>query len=122
MKKILIIEHDQFTRDVYEEVLADAGFQVITALDGQDGLNKAQEGGYDLVLLDMMMPKMNGLKVVKGLNTTAPKQPNGQIILLTNLAHDPVIKEGLETGAKAYLIKSDLNPDELVKHVKEFLG
>lgn len=121
-QKILIIEDDTYTRELYEEVLKEAGFTTESAVDGEEGLVKAQEGGYSLVLLDIVLPKRDGIEVLKGLKEKPPKAKNGPIVLLTNLAHDPVIKEGMSLGAKAYLIKSDLNPDELVEKVKQFLG
>lgn len=120
IKKILLIEDDQFTRELYQDVFTTAGFDIITAPDGEAGLIKAREGGYDLILLDVMMPKLDGLGVLKGLKAQGPKKPNGSIVLLTNLAHDPVVKEALENGAKAYLVKAELNPDELVEKAKSF--
>lgn len=121
-KKILLVEDDIYTRDVYVEVLGDAGFEVISAQDGEEGLVKASQGGFDLILLDVMMPKLDGLGVLRNLSQKPPQSQNGPIILLTNLGHDPVIKEALSLGAKSYLIKSDLNPDQLVLAVKKFLG
>src|SRR3989344_5115083 len=90
-KRILLVEDDQFTRELYEEVLKDAGFEVDTAVDGIDGLSKIKTGGYDLILLDVMMPKMDGLDVLRSLMNEPPKVKSGPIVLLTNLTNDPVI-------------------------------
>lgn len=120
-KKILVVEDDEFVRDVYIETLKDEGYVVDFAVDGQDGLLKAQEGGFDLILLDMMMPKMNGIDLLSSLKQNPSKQANGPIILLTNLAQDPVINQAMQLGAKAYLIKSDINPGDLVTYVKKYL-
>lgn len=120
-KKILLVEDDEFVRDIYKETLQEAGYTVDTANDGQEGVLKAQAGGYTLILLDMMMPNMNGIDLLKGLKASPPKNSNGPIILLTNLAQNPAINEAMELGAKNYLIKSDLNPDEFLKHVKTYL-
>ena len=60
-KKILLVEDDQFTRELYDEVLKDAGFDVTTAVNGEEGLGYIREGGYDLILLDVMMPKIDDL-------------------------------------------------------------
>ena len=73
------------------------------------------------VLLDMMMPKLDGLGVLAALKENPPKVSNGPIILLTNLAHDKVIDEAMQNGAKSYLIKSDMNPDEFLQNIKKFL-
>lgn len=120
-QKILLIEDDQFTRELYEDVFTEAGFDISSAPDGEAGLIKAREGGYDLILLDVMMPKLDGLGFLKGLKAQPAKTPNGPIVLLTNLAHDPVVKEALENGAKAYLVKAELNPDELIAKAKSWL-
>jgi two-component system, OmpR family, response regulator len=119
--KILIVEDDPFTRDLYEEVLRQEGFGVETAIDGEAGLIKLQEGGWRAVLLDIMMPKMDGLQVLKELAAKPPLVPNGPIIVLTNLAQDPIVNEALANGAKTYFLKSELNPDELVAKVKSYL-
>ncbi len=120
-QKILILEDDQYTRDVYQEVLTEAGYDVTVAVDGEEGLVKIREGSYSLILLDIMMPKLDGLGVLNSLKENPPKQKNGPVVLLTNLAHDPVLNKALELGAKGFLIKSDLNPDQLVSKVKEFI-
>ncbi|MBI2314955.1 response regulator [Candidatus Daviesbacteria bacterium] len=121
MKRILIVDDDQYIRDVYREVLEGEKYLVETAIDGQEGLIKAQEGGFDLILLDAMMPKVDGLGVLRGLKENPPKQENKVILLLTNLAHDKVIDEAMQNGAKSYLIKSEMNPDEFLQNIKKFL-
>lgn len=121
-KRILIIDDDLYIRELYEEVLKTACFDVMGASDGKDGLNKIVEGGFDLILLDIMMPQVDGLQLLHALKQTTTKKPNGKIILLTNLSHDPTIQEGLNAGAAAYLIKADVTPDQLVNKVKELLN
>lgn len=121
-KKILLVEDDQFTRELYEEVLRDAGFDVNSAVDGLDGLSKIKAGGYDLILLDVMMPKMDGLDVLRSLVNEPPKVQNGPVVLLTNLTNDPVIDTAYGLNAKGHLVKSDITPGELVEHVKKYTG
>jgi len=120
-KRILLIEDDLYTRELFEEVLKGAGFNVTTAFDGEMGLSRALEGGYNLILLDIVMSGMDGIEVLKRLKGSATKQKNGPIVMLTNLSHDPIIKQTLSLGAASYLIKSDLTPEELVKKVKGFI-
>lgn len=120
-KKILLIEDEVYTRDVYQEVLNEAGFEVTIAVDGQEGSLKASQGGYDLILLDMMLPKMDGLSVLAALRNKLPPKPNGPVIMLTNLTHGDIIKDGLSLGAKGHLVKANLTPDQLVIQVKKFL-
>ena len=121
MKKVLVVDDDQYIRDLYQDILKEAQFDVTTAVDGQEALLKAQEGGYDLILLDAMMPKVDGLGVLKGLKENPPKKANGPIVLLTNLAHDAVVTQALQEGAKTYLVKSEMNPEQFLENVKKFL-
>ena len=119
--KILLVEDDTNTLRLYQEILKDAGFVVTPAEDGKEGLAKAKEGGYSLILLDVMLPKIDGLALLTELKKDPPKIENGPIILLTNLAHGPVIKKALNIGAKGYIIKSDVTPDELIEKIKALL-
>ncbi len=121
-KKILIIEDDSYIRELYEEVLKDEGFEVESAIDGEAGLTKIRQGGYDLILLDMMLPKVDGLGVLRSVKNEPPIVKNGPIILVTNLAHDPVLKMAEDLGVKHAIIKSEINPGELVEKIKDYLS
>lgn len=120
-QKILIVDDEQYIRELYEEVLTNAGYEVETAADGKEGYEKIKVGGYDLILLDVMMPYMDGVGILSELAENKPQKTNGPIMLLTNLAYDPVISEALQKGAVACLNKADMNPDEFLKKVKEVL-
>lgn len=121
-KKILIIEDDQFLREFYEELLSTQGFVVDSAADGEIGLNKVTAGGYDLVLLDIMLPKKDGLQILRDLKITPSKQKNGPIVVLTNLGQDAVIKSCFEMGASGYMIKSALDPDQVLNEINNYLA
>ena len=121
MAKILVVEDDQFLRDLYNELLTEAGYTVALGVDGEEGLAKVTEGGYDLVLLDIMLPKMDGLEILKRVKQNHPKKDNGPIVLLTNLGQDAIIKEGFALGATGYIIKSAMTPDQVLAEVKVFL-
>jgi len=120
-KKILIVEDDQDVRELYAEVLRDEGFEVAEAVDGQSGLAKVLEGTYDLLLLDIMLPKFDGLEVLKTIKEKAEVK-GIPVILLTNLGREAIIKEGFSLGAEGYLIKSEHTPEEIVDEVKKFFG
>jgi len=120
-QKILIVDDDQFIREMYEEVLKNAGYEIETAEDGRGGLEKLMVGGYDLVLLDVMMPYLDGIGILRELKENKPTKTNGPIMLLTNLAYDPVIKEALDLGAVTCLNKAEMNPGEFLVKVKEIL-
>lgn len=121
MAKILVVDDDLYIRELYEEILERAGFEVVTAVDGEDGLAKTRQGGFNLILLDIKMPKLDGLGVLNNLAQTPPKVKNGPIVLLTNMAYDPIIQEALAKGASGYLVKVDLNPKSLVTKVAQLI-
>ena len=120
-KKILLVEDEDFIRELYVRQLTKEGFQVQSAPDGQTGLNLLAQGQYDLLLLDIMLPGMNGLQLLREFKTKNPASPM-ITILLTNLGQEAVIKEGFELGAQAYLIKASYTPDQVVTEVKNALG
>lgn len=120
-KKILIVEDDQFLREFYQELLQEEGYIVDVAAEGEGGLAKIQEIEYDLVLLDIMLPKKDGMEILKELKTHPPKSSNIKIVVLTNLGQESVIKQCFEFGADGYLIKSALNPDQVLQELKSYL-
>ncbi len=121
-QRILVVEDDEFLRELYDELLKGEGYDVVLAVDGDEGLNHISEGGFDLVLLDIMLPKMDGLEILRHVKSKPPKQKNGPVVLLTNLGQDSIIKEGFALGASGYLIKSAMNPDQVLSEVKVFLS
>ncbi|MBI4035975.1 response regulator transcription factor [Candidatus Daviesbacteria bacterium] len=120
-KKILIVEDDQFLREFYQELLQSENYQVQAAAEGEAGLAMLREGGFNLVLLDIMLPKKDGLQILRDLKIQPAKQQNGPIVVLTNLGQGAIIKECFNLGAEGYLIKSALNPDEVLTEIKSFL-
>jgi CheY-like chemotaxis protein len=121
-KRLLVVDDDLYIRELYEEVLKDEGYDVQTASNGEEALGKLQHGGFDLVLLDIMMPKLDGLGIMDALTKTPPPVKNGPILLLTNLDHEPLVKEAMDKGAQAFLIKADITPADLIAQVKKYLG
>ena len=120
-QKILLIEDDTYIRKLYAEVLEQAGYEVEVAEDGISGLDKINKGKFDAILLDVVMPRLDGLGVLESLEKNPPPQKNGPIILLSNLAKDPITQGGLDKGAVGYIVKSDINPDELIEKIQKFL-
>jgi CheY-like chemotaxis protein len=115
--KILLVDDDELIRDLYSEVLKDANFDVQSAKDGQEGFEMLKQGGYDVVLLDLIMPELDGVTVLRKLHDNPPGKPNRHIIVLTNLDFQPTLEEAMELGAESYLIKSAHTPDEVVEQV-----
>lgn len=120
-KKILLVEDEDFIRELYVRQLTKEGFLVKSAPDGQTGLNTLKAEPFDLLLLDIMLPGMNGLQLLREFKTQNPASPM-ITILLTNLGQEAVIKEGFELGASAYLIKASYTPDQVVTEVKNALA
>ncbi|OGE32308.1 hypothetical protein A3D83_02685 [Candidatus Daviesbacteria bacterium RIFCSPHIGHO2_02_FULL_41_10] len=119
-KKILLVEDEDFIKELYTRQLTKAGFAVKSAVDGQSGLEALKAETFDLLLLDIMLPGMNGLQLLREFRTQNPNSPM-ITILLTNLGQEAVIKEGFELGAQAYLIKASYTPDQVVNEVKNAL-
>ena len=120
-KKILIVEDDQFLREFYQELLIAEGYFVDMAPDGEVALKKIWEKEFDLILLDIMLPKKDGVQILRELKTRPPKSPQVPIVVLTNLGQDTIIKECFDLGAEGYLIKSALNPDQVLTEIKSYL-
>lgn len=120
-KKILIVEDDQYLREFYQELLTAEGYFVDVAVDGEMALSKIQQNEYDLILLDIMLPKKDGVSLLNDLKTHPAKSPGVSIVVLTNLGQDTIIKECFELGAVGYIIKSAMNPDQVLTEVKSYL-
>ena len=122
MNRVLLVDDDEALRQMYNLILEKAGYQLELANDGIQGLAKAREGGYDLILLDLMMPNLDGIGFLKALQEEPPKRPNGPIIVLSNAGYDAVAKEAESLGAVGFLMKADLLPKDLVGEVKRYLS
>lgn len=118
--KILLVEDDAFLISMYVTKFELEGFVVLTADDGEKGLAMAAAQQPDIILLDIMLPKMNGFDVLKGLkkNKETEKIP---VILLTNLSQQSEVERGLSMGAQDYLIKAHFMPSEVLDKIKKIL-
>ena len=119
-KRILIIEDDLDHQGLYTSVLTEAGYTVDAASDGVEGERKIREGKADLVLLDIILPKTDGMNILKNLKAFPPKTMP-KIVLLTNLPDERVAKEGLKNGADGFLMKSKIEPQDLALEVRSYL-
>jgi len=121
MAKVLIVEDDQMLGDMYASKFQADGFTVLRASDGADGLKVAEKEKPDAILLDVIMPKLDGFATLQQLkaNKDLAKIP---VIMLTNLGQDEDIKKGKELGASDYFVKANQTPSEIVAKVKSLLG
>lgn len=107
-------------RELYARQLNKAGFVVKPVETGEEGLKALQEDTFDLLLLDIMLPGMNGLQMLREFKLKNLQSPM-ITVLLTNLGQESVIKEGFDLGAQAYLIKTSYTPDQVVQEVRNIL-
>ena len=119
-RRILLVEDDRFLRKAAETTLKQQGFTVITAADGEEALRVARSEPLDLILLDLIMPKLNGFQVLNALKKDAPTA-NIPVIILSNLGQDRDVQQAMEAGATAYFIKADLSLQALVQRVEQAL-
>lgn len=120
MPRILIVEDDPILSRLYQRVFALEGYDVEAAIDGRDALVKVAACIPSVMLLDIMMPNMNGLQVLDRLK--ADKKTSGiPVVVLTNLAGVADAKAALDKGARKYVIKSEYEPKQVVAMVKDVL-
>ena len=120
MKKILFIEDESALQKTFGEVLGQEGYQVISALDGESGLRLAKSEKPDLILLDLVLPKIHGFEVLKTLKKDEETK-DIPIIVLTHLEAIEDIEKAIELGATTYLVKAQYSLEEVVVKVKKVL-
>ncbi len=120
-KKILFIEDESALQKTFADVLIREGYEVISALDGEIGLKLAKTKKPDLILLDLILPKVHGFDVLKQLKED-PETKEIPVIILTNLEGLKDISKVLELGASAYLVKADYTLGEVVEKIKKALN
>jgi len=118
VKRILIVDDDKVVVESAKRVLEEEGFQVETALSGEDAVNMVGRIAFDLLLIDLMMPGQDGISVSQ---ETSRLRPETQVILMSGYATAESAAEGLKAGAKAFIAKP-FTPDELLDSVKRVLG
>lgn len=117
---LLIIEDDALMSRLYQKIFKFEGYNVQTASDGLDGLEKIRKEKPTIILLDIMMPRMNGLQVLEKLKAD-PDTKNIPVVVLTNLAGEKDAEVALSKGAIKYIIKSEYEPKQIAAMVKEIL-
>jgi DNA-binding response OmpR family regulator len=120
-KKILFVEDEPALHKTLGEFLKQEGYEVVSALDGEVGLRLAREEKPDLILLDLVLPKLHGFEVLKALKGDSGTE-NIPVIVLTNLEATADIEKALEIGATTYLVKATYALEEVVEKIKKALG
>jgi len=124
MKQILLIEDDPFMIDIYTTKLKENGFLVEVAEDGAEGFGKLREKKFDLLLLDIVLPRIDGWEILNKIKNEKPKTKNLKdlkIIVLSNLGQKEEVERGLKLGATKYLIKAHYTPSDVAEEIKKVL-
>jgi DNA-binding response OmpR family regulator len=114
-RKVLIIEDEHFISELYVRALTRAGYEVLVEVDGQKGLDLAKTNQYDIILLDLMIPTITGIEVLRQLRKPDAPKLKAKIVITTNLEQREEIRADIEAQADAYLVKAEMTPRELVE-------
>jgi len=120
MKKILIIEDDKFLRELIVQKLTKEGYETSEAVDGEQGIKKVKEEKPDIVLLDLILPGIDGFEVLSQ-KKEDPSVAQIPVIILSNLGQKEDVERGLKLGAVDYLIKAHFTPGEIIEKIKNAL-
>ena len=120
-KKILIVEDDKFVSELYNHQFKKYDFESKVAGDGETAVNLINSEKFDAVLLDIMIPKIDGIEVLKRIKANSSTKKT-HVVILSNLGQDELMKQALQLGAKAYIIKSLYTPDQVVAEIRSILG
>lgn len=117
-RSILCIEDERFIAELYARALTKAGYQVTVITDGAEGLKEAQTNKYDLILLDLMIPNVTGIEILRTLRDPARVPPlKSKIIVATNLEQRADVRGDIEQQADGFVVKAEMTPHELVNFV-----
>ena len=119
-KKIMLVEDDIFIRDIYGTKLTHEGFEVLLTENGVDALKKIEGFMPDMILLDIVMPYMDGIDFLKEIKKNE-KYKNIPVIMLSNLSEKERVDDALSLGVSDYLIKSHFTPSEVVEKINSLL-
>lgn len=114
-KNILVVEDEHFIGELYTRALSKAGYTVKVVVDGEEGLQEALTDQYDIILLDIMVPNMTGIEILKRLRAPEQKPIHAKIIITTNLEQKEDAREAIEKQADGYIVKANVTPRELAE-------
>lgn len=120
-KKIIFIEDDEMLVRAYQNKLTMEGFEVDKALDGEEALKQLQEKKFDLILLDLMLPKVDGFTVLEKLRASSWSSAKKPVVVFSNLGQESDINRAKDLGANDYLVKANLTPNQVVEKIREHL-
>jgi two-component system chemotaxis response regulator CheY len=122
MKKILIIDDDPTFQKIVSTKLKSLNYEVVSALDGEDGLIKVTSEKPDLILLDIKMPKMDGISFLKNLQMNKDESKRTPVFIVSNLSTMDKINDGVSLGVRGYIVKSDESLNTIVQNIELVLN
>jgi len=120
MKKILLVEDDKFISDIYATKFKEEGFEIEVAADGEDCLNKLTEAKPDLLILDIVLPKVDGWEVLRKIKTDENLK-DLKVVILSNISKKENVEKGLKSGIIKYFVKAHYTPTEICEEIKKIL-
>ncbi len=120
MTKVLVVEDDKFLREMISRKLDKEGYEVSQAIDGEMGETKAKEEKPDMILLDLILPGIDGFEVLERIKND-PEVKDIPVVILSNLGQKSEVERGLNLGAKDFLIKAHFTPGEIIKKIREII-
>lgn len=121
LAKILIVEDEQDAREMFVDLLESENYEVSAAVDGNDAIAKAAADKFDLILLDLVMPNKDGLETLQDIKSDPLKFGTPVVVVLTNISGDAAVEKAMELGAAGYRLKIEVEPEQLLKDVDDFL-
>lgn len=119
-KNILIVEDDKFLRELIAEKLESEGYKTSEAIDGEEGMKKITKEKPDLVLLDLILPGIDGFEILSRIKDN-PELAKIPVVILSNLGQKEEVERGLKMGAVDYMIKAHFTPREIIDKIKKIL-
>lgn len=119
MRKILLVEDEPMLRETYQMILSTQPYESDYAENGKEALDKCNHKKYDLILLDIMMPVMNGIEFIKSLDNL--NEMKSKIIIMSNLSSGKELDEAYDLGIQKHLLKSNVSPTQLIAEIRYYL-
>ncbi len=121
IKRILLVEDEPDAREIYLDILEAEGLEADGVGDGTEALDALEKKKYALVLLDIIMPKMDGVETLDRIKKNPDKYGPVKVVMLSNIGGDIAIDKAMELGADGYMLKSETEPDDFVNVVKRYI-
>jgi DNA-binding response OmpR family regulator len=119
-RKVLVVEDDRFLRELITQKLSREGYDVSEAVDGEDGVKKAEEKRPEIILMDLILPGIDGFEAITRIKAN-PELEDIPIIILSNLGQRDDVERGLKLGATDFLIKAHFTPGEIIEKIEKVL-